>query len=188
MKKQTKTHPLVVPIQFLLLLGDRGLNTRIPGVTFSFPRIVYNGVGGMDPTERVQHVFRNIFCVYAVYGVPYVLSCRQYETKGNQNEHRDRIMQPKHRRINVDVADSNQGLETAKDIQHGSSSRTLVDQKRFFVPEWCGHGSELLPFHSSTMVRIAEEKEQRWTLCNTCTFAAPHHFNSLDLSADADAL
>lgn len=120
LKEKAKAHPLVVPIQLLIFLRHRRLN---PWITLIRLRrlfvLISDRVSRMDPAERVQNVLRYVFRMYTINGIPNILSSRDNQTERNQYEHRDRIMQPEYRRIYVDMADFDESLETAEDVQHG---------------------------------------------------------------------
>lgn len=76
-------------------------------------------VGGVDPAVGVEDVLGDILGVDAVDGVADVLSRRHNETEGQQDHHRDGVVQPEDGRVDVDVADFDQVLETAEYVQHG---------------------------------------------------------------------
>ena len=62
-------------------------------------------VGRVDPAVRVQHVLRDILRVNAHDRRANILSCCNYERKGEQHHHRDAVVQPKHTSIRVKSTD-----------------------------------------------------------------------------------
>lgn len=85
LEKQTEAHPLVIPIQLLLLVFGRGAYTRIT----SYPRIgggFHKRKSRMDPTVSVEDVFRNVLGVNAIYRVADVLSGCHNQTEGYEDE------------------------------------------------------------------------------------------------------
>ena len=78
-----------------------------------------DGVSRVDPAVGVEDVFGYILGVDAVDGVADVLSRCHNETEGQQDHHRDTVVQPEDGRVYVDVADFDQVLETAEYVQHG---------------------------------------------------------------------
>lgn len=93
LEEKAKAHPLVVPIQFLVLFREGRLDPRIPLVRLRFFILVNYSVSGMDPAECVEHILWYIFRVDAVDGVPDVLPRRYDQAERNEYEHGDRIMQ-----------------------------------------------------------------------------------------------
>ena len=78
-----------------------------------------DGVGGVDPAVGVEDVLGYILGVDAVDRIADILSRCHNETEGQQDHHRDTIVQPEDGRVYVDVADFDQVLETAEYVQHG---------------------------------------------------------------------
>lgn len=94
----------------------------------------------MYPAEGVQDVLRYVLGVDAVDRVAHVLPGRYDQAERDQDQHGDRVVQAEHRRIDVHVADFDQGLQAAEDIQHGT--RGAVGSGSGFVAECPGHPSE----------------------------------------------
>ena len=65
---------------------------------------------------------RNVLGVDAVDGVAHVLPRRHDEREGEQAHHREGVVQPEYRAVDVDVADLDQVLEAAEDVQHDWTS------------------------------------------------------------------
>ena len=65
---------------------------------------------------------RNVLGVDAVNGVANVLPRRHDEREGEQAHHREGVVQPEYRAVDVDVADLDQVLEAAEDVQHDWTS------------------------------------------------------------------
>ena len=82
-----------------------------------------DGVGRMDPAVGVEDVLGYILGVDAVDRVADILSRRHNQTEGQQDHHCDTVVQPEDGRVDVDVADFDQVLETAEYVQHGGRSR-----------------------------------------------------------------
>jgi len=80
-------------------------------------------VGGVDPAVCIKDVLWDILGVDAVDRVADILSRRHNEAEGQQDHHRDGVVQPEDGRVDVDVADFDQVLETAEYVQHGGRSR-----------------------------------------------------------------
>lgn len=94
----------------------------------------------MDPAEGVQDVFWYVFRVYAIYGVSHVLSRGHDQTERDQNDHSDRVVQSKYRRVYVHIIDLDQILESAEDVQHckekhaaGLGASTRSSEHRIFI-------------------------------------------------------
>ena len=61
-----------------------------------------------------------------VDGVAHVLPRRHDEREGEQGHHREGVVQPEYRAVDVDVADLDQVLEAAEDVQHDWTSERLL--------------------------------------------------------------
>ena len=72
----------------------------------------------MDPAVSVENVLRNILGVDAVDRITDVLPRRHDETEGEQDHHRDAVVQPEDGRVDVDVADLDQSLQPDEDVEH----------------------------------------------------------------------
>lgn len=72
----------------------------------------------MDPTVCVENVLRNILGVDAVDWVADILSCGHNQTERQQYHNRDAVVQSEYRRVDVDVTDFDQVLETAEYVKH----------------------------------------------------------------------
>jgi len=92
-----------------------------------------DSVGRVDPTVCVENVLRNILGVDAVDRVADVLSRRHNQTEGQQDHHRDAVMQPEHGGVNVDVANFDQVFQSAEYVQHGGSRRRRSLTKSFSI-------------------------------------------------------
>lgn len=60
-------------------------------------------VGGVDPAVSVEHVLGNVLGVDAVDGVAHVLARRHDQAERDQQDHRYRVMQPEHRRVDLNI-------------------------------------------------------------------------------------
>ena len=73
----------------------------------------------MDPTVQVEHIVRHVVGVNAVYGVADVLPGRHDHGKRQKDHRANTPMEAKHRGVDVDVADLDQGLEPDEYVEHG---------------------------------------------------------------------
>ena len=72
----------------------------------------------MDPAVSVENVLRNILGVDAVDGVADILSRGHNQAESQQYHHRDAVVQSEYRRVDVDVTDFDQVLETTEYVEH----------------------------------------------------------------------
>lgn len=72
----------------------------------------------MDPTISIQNVFRYVLGVDTVNGVSNILPRGDDETKGNEDDDGNGVMQPEDWRVDVDVADFDQVLQATEYVQH----------------------------------------------------------------------
>ncbi|EEZ97561.1 hypothetical protein TcasGA2_TC011415 [Tribolium castaneum] len=110
----------------------------------------------MDPTVSVKHIFWNILRVDTIDGIAHILPGRHDETKGHQNEHRDGIVQTKNGRIGVDVVDSDEGLESAEDVQHFP---TINEAELCAAAD--GSPSSMCLSHTRAQVRLSRRRRRR---------------------------
>ena len=122
LKEQAEAHPLVVPVQLLVLLILGRLHTWVGHVhTDPLPEGTFHRVRGMNPAVSVEHVLWYIFRVNTIDGVADVLARGHDQAERDQHHNCERVMEAKHGRIYVDVADLYEILEAAENVQHRST-------------------------------------------------------------------
>ena len=137
LEEETEADPLIILDVFLISLILWGsVDARMGHFEADLLEVrTVDGVRRVDPTVGVENVLRNILGVDAVDGVADVLSRRHNQTEGQQDHHRDAVVQAEHGRVNVDVADFDQVLQSAEYVQHGGSRRrrslTAIHQFQF---------------------------------------------------------
>lgn len=147
LKKQTEAHPLIVLINLPVaevLLALAVADTRLGHLHADFLiEETLQGVRRMDPAVSVEHILGNVFGVDTVDRITDVLPGSHDEAERYQYNHRDGVMQPEDRGVNVDVVDFDQVLQSAEHVQHcrtalkwtdSSSSPTYRPTARFFPP------------------------------------------------------
>ena len=72
----------------------------------------------MDPAIEIEDVIRHIVGVDAVNGIAHILASGDDYRKGKEDHRADAPVQPEHRRVDVNMADLNQGLESKEYIKH----------------------------------------------------------------------
>ena len=82
----------------------------------SLPKGTRNGVGGVNPTIRVEDIFGYVFGMHTVDGISNILSRGDNKRKGQHKGHRYRIVQPEYGRVYGDTTLLNKGLLSAKYI------------------------------------------------------------------------
>ena len=121
LEKQSESNPLVVgDVSALVLLIDvRGDDPRM---SHFIPHMEGQGPGyrisGVDPAVEVKDVIWHVVCVDAVNGVAHILTSGDDHRKGEEDHRADAPVQPEHRRVDVNMADLNQGLESKEYIKH----------------------------------------------------------------------
>ena len=80
----------------------------------------------MYPAVCVDDFFGDFFVMYAINWVADILPCGDYHTKGQQYHDCDAVVQTEHWRINVDMWDLNEILQTPKYVQHRDGQLTTV--------------------------------------------------------------
>ena len=75
-------------------------------------------ISGVDPAVEVKDVIGHIVCVDAVNGIAHILASGDDYRKGKEDHRADAPVQPEHRRVDVNMADLNQGLESKEYIKH----------------------------------------------------------------------
>lgn len=64
----------------------------------------FQRISAVNPTISVEHVFGNIFCVYAINGIADILTRRDNQREGNENHYGYAIVQTKYWRVDLNVA------------------------------------------------------------------------------------
>lgn len=72
----------------------------------------------MDPAVGVEHILGYVLGVDAVNGISDVLSSRHYQTERDQYDDGDGIVESEDSRVDVDIVDFDQVLESPKHVQH----------------------------------------------------------------------
>ena len=152
LEEETEADPLVVfDVLFVRFISRRSIDARMGYLKAHFLEMsAVNGVRTVDPTVRIEYVLGDILGVDAVDRITDVLPRRHDETEGEQDHHRDAVVQPEDGRVDVDVADFDEVLETAEYVQHGGrflASRNALTVKRRESFEW--FQSNLLLIQSS---------------------------------------
>ena len=88
-----------------------------------FPEGTGDCVSRVNPTVGVEDVLGNVFGVYAVNGVANILPSRDNQAEGQQADNGESVVQPEYGRIDVHVADFDQGLEASEYVDHPSTGR-----------------------------------------------------------------
>ena len=98
LKEEAEADPLIILDVFLVSLIFWGaVDARMGHFKANFLEVcTVDGVGGVDPTVCVENVLRNILGVDTVDRVADVLSRRHNQTEGQQDHHRDAVVQPEH--------------------------------------------------------------------------------------------
>jgi len=107
---------VVSPLQRVLGLVHAGVRHV---ETNPLPEGTGDGVGGVDPAVRVQHVLGNVLGVNAVDGVADVLLGRHDQGEGEHAGRGHAVVQPEHPRVYVHVGHVEQPAELAEYFQHG---------------------------------------------------------------------
>ena len=71
--------------------------------SYAFPERAGDGIGWVDPTERVKYVLRNVFGVDAVDGITHILFGRNYEGECEHASGRHTVVKTEHPWVNVHV-------------------------------------------------------------------------------------
>lgn len=98
LKEEAEADPLIILDVFLVSLIFWGaVDARMGHFKANFLEVcTVDSVGGVDPTVCVENVLRNILGVDTVDRVADVLSRRHNQTEGQQDHHRDAVVQPEH--------------------------------------------------------------------------------------------
>jgi len=75
------------------------------------------------PTVRVEHVLGYVFGVHAVDRVADVLPGGDDQAERGQQHHGQAVVEPKHGRVDVNVADFHQALQAPEHVKHGVPGR-----------------------------------------------------------------
>ena len=124
LKEEREADPLVVGhVSALVLLvdvgrDDPGVRHLVAHVQRERPR---DGVGAVDPAVEVEDVVGDVLGVDAVDGVADILPGRHDHGEGEEDHRADAPVQAEHGRVDVDVADLDQGLQPEEDVQHRSA-------------------------------------------------------------------
>lgn len=119
LEEEAEAYPLVVLDISLLFFSVRLFNARMRYVhTKLLIKRRRDGVRGMDPAVRVDDILGYLLGVDAVYRVADVLAGRHDQTEGEEDHHRDGVVETEDRGVDVYVGDFDEVLEASEDIQH----------------------------------------------------------------------
>lgn len=125
LKEEAEADPLVVAVALAVL----GFATRVvhPWVrhqdSYFLAERGLDGVSGVYPAVRVEHVLGYVLGVHAVDRVADVLARRHDQTEGHQDHHCDAVVETEYRRVDMDVADLYQVFQPSKHVKHIFSKR-----------------------------------------------------------------
>lgn len=128
LEEQAKAHPLVVSVRLAVVRLAAGVvhaRVRDRDAHFLLERLP-DGVRGVDPAVRVQHVLGYVLCVHAVDGVAHVLPRGDDQAERGQQHHGQAVVEPEHGRVDVHVADFHQALQAPEHVKHGVPGRRDV--------------------------------------------------------------
>lgn len=106
LEEEAEADPLVVAVALAVL----GLAARVvhPWVRHQDSHLlterVLDGVSGVYPAVRVEHVLGYVLGVHTVDGVADVLARRHNQTERHQDHHGDAVVETEYRRVDMDVA------------------------------------------------------------------------------------
>lgn len=123
LKEEAEADPLVVLV--LLPVNDLALavsNARIGNLAADLLlEEALQGVRGVDPAVRVEHILGYVFRVHAVYRVAHVLPRGHDQREGHEHHDGDAVVQPEHGRVYGNVADFDEVFEAPENVQHVSA-------------------------------------------------------------------
>ena len=105
---------------------------------YPFPEGTGDCVSRVNPTVGVEDVLGNVFGVYAVNRVANILPSRDNQAEGQQADNGESVVEPEYGRIDVHVADFDQGLEASEYVDHPSTGRIFCKLAGCLC---CGHFS-----------------------------------------------
>lgn len=119
LEEEAEADPLVVLDVSPLLGIHRLVDARVSHIyAYPLPESAGDRVRGVDPAIRVEHVLWYVLGVHAVDGVAHVLPGGDDERERQQAHDREGVVQPEDGAVNVHVADLDEVLEPAEDVQH----------------------------------------------------------------------
>ena len=159
LEEEAEANPLVVlDVLFVGFVSWRAIDAGMWDLEAHLLEVsAVNCIRTVDPAVRIQYVLGDILGVDAVDRVAHVLSRRHNETEGEQDHHRDAVVQPEDGRVDVDVADFDEVLETAEYVQHGGrflASRSALTGKR-------RESLQMVQKSCLSSLPVQEEKEER---------------------------
>ncbi|GFR02164.1 hypothetical protein TNCT_210391 [Trichonephila clavata] len=83
-------------------------------------------VCGVYPAVGVDDVRRNVMSVDAVDGIPHILLGGHHDTKREEHQHGERVVQSEDFIVDVGSSHLHEALEAAKNIQHGRAETHLT--------------------------------------------------------------
>ena len=131
LEEETEADPLVVLDVPPLFWVNGFVDARMGHVEANpFPEGTGDRVRRVDPAVGVQHVFRDVLGVDAVDGVADILPGRHNQAEGQQTDDGEGVVEPEDGRVDVNVADFDQGLQAAEYVDHASTFQTLSLYRR----------------------------------------------------------
>ena len=96
------------------------------------------GVGGVDPAVSIQNILRDVLGVDAVYGVANVLTSRDDEGKGEENNNSYCVVKSENCCVDLNVGHFDKGFQTSEYVDHCSTVRCISQNiGHFFLFLWC---------------------------------------------------
>ena len=86
--------------------------------TNPLPEGAGDGVGGVDPAVRVQHVLGNVFRVDTIYGVADILAGGHYQGECEEEGHCGSVVEPEYAGVDGDMVRLHQTFQSSEYFQH----------------------------------------------------------------------
>ena len=116
-----------------------------------FPEGTGDCVSRVNPTVGVEDVLGNVFGMDAVNGVANILPSRDNQAECQQADNGESVVEPEYGRVDVHVADFDQGLEASEYVDHPSTGRIFFKLAGCLC---CGH------FSIFVAVRLGVQRRQ----------------------------
>ena len=128
LKEKAKADPLVISDISPLLRVYSLVNARVSNInTNPLPEGTGDGVGGVDPAVRVQHVLGDFLGVNTVYGVSHILARCGDDRKCQEEGNCGGVVEPEYAGVYYHAVGLHQPLKTTEHVQHGlAGTSTLV--------------------------------------------------------------
>lgn len=125
LEEQTEAHPLVIAVRLAVVALAAGVvhaGVRHADAHLLLERLL-DGVRGVYPAVRVEHVLRYVLGVHAVDRVADVLARGDDQAERGQQHHGQAVVHAEHGRVDVHVADFYQALQAPEHVKHGVPGR-----------------------------------------------------------------